>query len=87
MAPYTVEIEISAAKSLAKLDRLVQARILAAIEALATDPRPHGAIKLTGQDGMRIKVAKDYRIVYVIEDSIITVTVVKIGHRSKIYER
>lgn len=86
MTTYTVEIEIRAAKALAKLDRQVQERVGAAIEALASDPRPHGAEKLTGQDALRIRVG-DYRVVYVITDAVVTVTVVKIGHRSNVYKK
>lgn len=86
MPTYRIEFETSAAKALMKLDRSTQTRILTAIEALAANPRPHGAVKLTGNDGMRIRVG-DYRVVYVIDDAIVTVTVVKIGHRSSVYGR
>lgn len=29
---------------------------------------------------------EDYRVIYVIEDEIITITVVKVAHRKEIYE-
>ncbi|MGQ0631230.1 MAG: type II toxin-antitoxin system RelE family toxin [Sporichthyaceae bacterium] len=83
---YTVEVELTAAKALGKLDRTVQVRILKVINALATEPRPSGATKLVGSDGMRVRVG-DYRVVYVIDDSVVTVTVVRVGHRSSVYER
>lgn len=39
-----------------------------AIEALTTEPRPHGYKKLTGQPGLyRIRVGQ-YRVVYTIDD-------------------
>lgn len=84
--PYEIVIELAVAKAIGKLDRTVQARVLKAIAALAAEPRPAGAVKLVGSDGMRIRVG-DWRIVYVIEDSVVTVTIVKVGHRSSIYER
>lgn len=83
---YVVEVELNAAKAIGKLDRTVQVRILKAIAALGAEPRPSGAIKLVGSDGMRIRVG-DYRVVYVIDDAVVTVTVVKVGHRSSVYER
>lgn len=83
---YKVEVELTAAKAIGKLERTVQVRILKSISALADEPRPSGAIKLVGSDGMRIRVG-DWRIVYVIDDAVITVTIVKVGHRSNVYER
>jgi len=83
---YRIEFELSAAKAIAKLDRIPRERVLTAIEALALDPRPVGAIKLTDGSGMRIRVG-DYRVVYVIDDAVVTVTVVRIGHRRSIYRR
>lgn len=84
---YHVEIELSAAKQLSKIDRQFQARLYNAAMALAHDPRPHGCVKLSGMsDAWRIRIG-DYRIVYVVADSINIVTVTKIGHRRNIYER
>jgi mRNA interferase RelE/StbE len=60
-------------------------RIIKAINELATDPRPPGCKKLTGRPGYRIRVG-DYRIIYNIEDKILTVFVIDIGHRKNIYD-
>ena len=54
------------------------------ILALAEDPRPHGWQKLTGEDKYRIRQG-DYRVVYTIEDAVVTVTVVRVAHRSDVY--
>jgi mRNA interferase RelE/StbE len=59
-------------------------RILHRIEALATDPRPPGSAKLTGQERYRIRQGR-YRIVYSIQDKQLTVWIVKVGHRKSIY--
>jgi prevent-host-death family protein len=83
VSEYRIEIESSAAKALSRIARVDQTRIVEAIAALATDPRPHGATKLTGTDGWPIRVG-DYRVVYLIEDTIRVVTVTRIGHRRKI---
>lgn len=84
MAAYSVLITRSAEKEIERLPvdlrRLVVRRIL----ALADDPRPHGSQKLTGEDKHRIRQG-DYRIVYTIEDAGVTVTVVRVAHRSDVY--
>lgn len=83
--PYTVEVEITAAKALAKIQQPIRGRLIQAFRALATDPRPAGAVKLSGLDAYRVRVG-DYRIAYTIEDTIRVVSVIRIGHRSKIYK-
>ncbi|MDR2692140.1 MAG: type II toxin-antitoxin system RelE/ParE family toxin [Dysgonamonadaceae bacterium] len=56
-----------------------------AINDLANNPRPFGSIKLTpSQTTYRIRVGI-YRIIYTIEDKILTVQVVKINHRKTVY--
>jgi mRNA interferase RelE/StbE len=83
---YKVEIETSAVKSLMAIDRPDQVKISAKIQALGIDPRPANAVKLTGVDGWRIRVG-NYRVVYVIDDTVRIVTVTRIGHRRNVYER
>ena len=59
-------------------------RVVKRIEALADDPRPPGCEKLTGQDRYRVR-QDPYRIVYSVEDDILVVYVVKVGHRGDVY--
>jgi len=77
---YHVEIESSAVKALSRIDLADRRRIASKIQGLAANPRPDGAIKLTGADGWRIRVG-NYRVVYVIDDTIRVVTVTRIAHR------
>jgi mRNA interferase RelE/StbE len=56
------------------------------IDALSSDPRPPGAEKLEGQDGLLRVRAGDYRIVYTVADDVILVVIGKIGHRADIYK-
>ena len=81
---YTVEILRSAQKQLARLDRQAQERIVAAIRALAKDPRPEGCRKLTGRTAWRIRVG-DYRVLYEVEDNRLRILVVSLGHRKEVY--
>ncbi len=83
---YQVQFDARAAKLLRKLDRPVQARLVVAIAALGTDPRPPGAKALSGHPGLlRVRVG-DYRIVYTVNDGQLLVLVVHLGHRSDIYD-
>jgi mRNA interferase RelE/StbE len=58
--------------------------IKTAIYSLTDNPRPNGYKKLKGQDGYRIRVG-DYRIIYQIQDKILVVEVIDLGHRKEIY--
>lgn len=59
-------------------------RIRAAVDGLAGNPRPVGAVKLAGRDDFRIRVG-DYRIVYAIDDDDRIVLIARIAHRREVY--
>jgi len=86
MGNYSIEIKKSAAKEIAKLQKPVLKRVLEKIQALASEPRPTGCKKLSGEEKYRVRVG-DYRILYMIEDDVLIVYVVKVGHRRSIYEK
>lgn len=84
---YRVEVAEAAVRSLRKRDPTARRCVQAAIELLAEQPRPSGARKLVGGDGlMRVRTG-DYRIVYEIHDDVLVVLVVAVGHRREIYRR
>jgi mRNA interferase RelE/StbE len=85
MEKYEVILSKTARKQLNKLPLNVAQRLINAIEKLADNPRPHGYIKLTGVSLYRIWIG-DYRIIYNIEDEILTVYVVELGNRREIYD-
>ncbi|MEZ0611563.1 type II toxin-antitoxin system RelE/ParE family toxin [Fibrella sp. WM1] len=85
MAEYTIVLTRTAQKQLDKLPTVTADLLLAAIELLASDPRPDGCKKLKGRLGYRIRKG-DYRILYDIQDSVLIVNVIAIGHRRDIYE-
>lgn len=84
MGKYKIEIKKSAAKELFLIPKKDLKRILKKIKNLSDDPRPVGCVKLSGQDRYRIRQG-NYRILYSIEEEILVVYVVKIGHRKDIY--
>lgn len=64
---------------------VVQERIIERLEELELDPRPLGVKKLSGIDNLyRLRVG-EYRIVYEIQDAVLLVLVVAVGHRREIY--
>jgi mRNA interferase RelE/StbE len=83
---FRLLIKASAAKELEAVDgKRVRQRLVEAITSLADEPRPRGVEKLSGtKDRFRIRVG-DYRVVYAIEDQVLTVFVVKVGHRREVY--
>ncbi|MEA2110913.1 MAG: type II toxin-antitoxin system RelE/ParE family toxin [Campylobacterota bacterium] len=85
MANYKIEIKKSAAKEISKLPQKVLVRIVEQIQLLSETPRPHGCKKLSGDEKYRVRVG-NYRILYTIEDNILTLYIVKVGHRKNIYE-
>ena len=84
MASYKIVFKQSVAKDLRQIPDKDVPRILQRIDGLADDPRPAGAEKLSGEEKYRIRQGR-YRILYMIDDNVITVTVVKVGHSRDVY--
>lgn len=84
---YSITYKPSAAKALRKLDRQHQRSIIAAIDALAHDPRPDGVKKLQGGMGeYRLRVGS-YRVIYDINDGELIILVLHLGYRREIYRK
>ena len=86
MSEHRVELRPAAVRALRKLDPQIRLRIQGVIALLAQDPRPPGARALQGRDGLRVRVG-DYRVVYTVDDNVLTVVVVRLGHRRDVYDR
>jgi mRNA interferase RelE/StbE len=84
MAAYKVYFKESVEKDLSAIPKEDLKKILRRIEMLAVDPRPSGHEKLTGQERYRVRQGR-YRIVYSIQDEVLTVWIVKVGHRKDVY--
>ena len=82
---YTVLIANTAERQLKKLPAHIRQKVVAVIVALGFDPHPYGSKKLSGYEASyRVRVG-DYRVIYEIERSEVTVTILKLGHRKEIY--
>jgi mRNA interferase RelE/StbE len=84
MVKYKVEIKKSAVKEIGNLPHRDLRNVLDKIAALAINPRPHDSKKLSSQEKYRVRCG-DYRILYSIEDYILIVYIVKVGHRKDVY--
>jgi len=82
---YQVEIARRAVRSMARLPRADQIRVRAAIDLLATEPRPPRCVALVGENSVyRVRVG-DYRIIYEVIDRHLIVQVVRVAHRRDAY--
>lgn len=80
MTRFELEITHSAEKQLRALDREDQQRLAKAMLALAEEPRPRGAKKLSGyEDVFRIRVGR-FRVLYSVARKRLVILILKIGH-------
>jgi mRNA interferase RelE/StbE len=87
VADYKVEMTSGARRSVERLPRVLQARIILSAMRLASDPRPSGCRKLTDTSPVlyRIRIA-DYRVIYQVRDEVLLVLVVRVAHRKHAYD-
>jgi mRNA interferase RelE/StbE len=84
VANYSVLIKPSAARQLETLPSKDRKGIAAKIQGLATQPRPIGTKKLSGQEKYRLRQG-NYRVLYSVDDERAIVVVVRIAHRREDY--
>ncbi len=82
---YQLLIEKQAQKQLERIPEPDYSRIKKCILDLAINPRPIGSKKLKGRGGYRIRQG-NYRIIYDINDHVLTVLILAAGHRKDIYD-
>lgn len=89
MAPrYVLEFAPAALRGLRKLDRQIAKRIKEATERLRDNPRPADAKMITGIHGvLRLRVAKDYRVLYRVDDDRLVILILDTDHRSQVYRK
>jgi mRNA interferase RelE/StbE len=83
---YSIQIKASAQKEMDLLSDSLFARIDKRILRLANEPRPQGCRKLRGQkDIWRIRIGA-HRVIYRIDDTTKTVSILRIAHRREVYD-
>ncbi len=83
---YRIELRPAAVRALEGLDPPVHRRLQGVIAVLAQDPRPPSARALQGRPGLRVR-SGDYRIIYAVEDDVLLIVVVTLGHQRDVNER
>ena len=80
---YQVQITDKILKKIERLSRKDKQRIVEAIDFLVEDLRPDGCKKLKGNcNPPRYRIrAGNYRVVYSVQDEVLLILVVKVGHR------
>ncbi|MDZ7831512.1 MAG: type II toxin-antitoxin system RelE/ParE family toxin [Desulfobacterales bacterium] len=82
---YRIEVKRSAAKALKKIPQADKKRIADKIDSLAEDMPNPDTTKMKGNNPFhRIRVG-NYRIIYEIQEDVLLILIVKIGHRKDIY--
>ena len=81
---YKIKLIPSAKKDLDHLEKKVLVQVKDKILALSSDPRPHNCIKLTADEGYRIRTG-DYRILYRIDDKKKINYIYRVKHRREVY--
>ena len=82
---YRIEIKRSAAKALKKIPKANRKRIVEKIDSLAESPPNPDTTKMKGDNPFHKVRVGDYRIVYEIQEDVLVILVIKIGHRKDIY--
>lgn len=84
---YRLEYAKPAAQELRRLPKAMLRLVIKRIEALAHEPRPEGAVSLSGEQALyRVRQGK-YRVIYRVQDDVLTVLIVKVGHRGEVYRK
>ena len=82
---YQIQILPKAKRQLKSIPNQMQTLLKDAIRNLSENPRPQGVKKLSGEDNLyRIRI-RNYRVIYKIEDNILLILIVSVGHRREIY--
>ncbi|OAV74743.1 addiction module toxin, RelE/StbE family [Bacteroidales bacterium Barb7] len=83
---YNVIINKKVYKEISDIPDLYAKKIIKAIYGLEYNPRPNGSRKLSGfKDLYRIRISI-YRVIYRIENDKLIVEVIKVDHRSSVYQ-
>lgn len=82
---YRIEFKNSAAKSLKKIPKADRIPIVEKIDSFVENLPNPDATKMKGNNPFHKVRVGDYRIFYEIQNDILVILVVKIGHRKDIY--
>ncbi len=82
---YEIIFSDKALNQLKKMEKNAQERIIAVLERIRVRPEAY-VTKLVGDPGYKLRVG-DYRIIMDIDNKILRILILKVGHRRNIYDR
>lgn len=87
MSSYRIEFDRRVKKDFRSITPQDAKQIKDSIAELAENPRPFDCKKLKGKnnDYFRIRVG-NYRVIYTIEDQVLLIVIIRVGHRKEIYK-
>jgi mRNA interferase RelE/StbE len=85
-APWSLRFATSAKRDLRRLDPPIRARVVAALEKLATDPQAGQLRKLTGRPESKLRVG-EWRVLVMLDEQGKTVYVTRVLPRGRAYDR
>ncbi len=82
---YEIIFSVKASNHFKKLERTVQERIKNALKRIRVRPEAY-ITKLVGQPGYKLRVG-DYRVIMDVDNKLLKILVIEVGHRKNIYGR
>ena len=82
---YVVIFSDKAKRQIEGLDKAIQVRIINYLSKASNNPKAQGELLTGGFKGLRRYRVGDYRIICDVREQELLVFVIKVGHRSKIY--
>ena len=76
----------SAAKELKKLDETIGKRIFKKVSDLSENPYHSDVTKMVGDPYFRLRVG-DFRVIFDIQNDMLRILILKVGHRKKVYNK
>ncbi len=82
---YRIAVKRSAAKALKKIPKADRKRIIEKIESLSENLSNPDTAKMKGNNPFHKVRTGEYRIIYEIQEDVLIIMIVKVGHRKDIY--
>jgi len=76
----------SAAKKLKKLDKTVAKRIFKKVSELSENPYHSDVTKIIGDPYFRLRIG-DYRVIFDIQNDMLRMLILNVGHRKNVYKK
>lgn len=84
---YRLQIKDRAAREIRALPtKRNRTLVMKGIESLCRNPRPPGCKKLVGHQAWRVRQGR-YRILYTVDDEVVTIVIIRVGSRKDVYRQ